>query len=167
MNPDEADETPVAQDRENVPESFVRPIGYVSDEPIIRRLGDRDLYLGNGLAAHPEYHDWTFRYVLSATRETRPRTTHHHPLHDGPDTDWSAFEAAVDTARRLYRREGSLLIHCKAGISRSSALSATVIAAEEDRQFSDALATVQNARPYAVPHPALHELAVVYLAAHS
>lgn len=166
MNPEEPGETP-AQERENAPDPIVRPIGYVPDEPVIRRIGDRELYLGSGLAAHPEYHNRTFEYVLSATRDERPRTTHHHPLHDGPDTDWSAFEAAVETARQLYKREGTLLIHCKAGISRSSALSATVIAAEENRPFSDALAVVQETRLHAVPHPALHELAVVYLAAHS
>lgn len=163
MNSDETGETPI-QDRG---EPIVRPIGYVSDKPIIRRIGDRDLYLGSGLAAHPECHDRTFRYVLSATQSERPLTTHHHPLIDGSGTDWPAFEAAVETARRLYRWEGSLLIHCKAGISRSSTLVATVIAAEEDRLFNDALATVQEARLHAAPHPALHELAVIYLAAHS
>nr|WP_245757975.1 dual specificity protein phosphatase family protein [Halobiforma haloterrestris] len=58
-----------------------------------------------------------------------------------------------------------MLIHCKAGISRSSTLVATAIAAEEDRRFREALRIVQEARPFAMPNPALHELAVVYLAA--
>ena len=153
--------------KEDVDTPIVRPFGYVEDRPVVRRIGDRDLFLGNGLAADPAHHDRTFAYVLSATREERPLTTHHHPLDDGPGNDWPAFEAAVDATRTLIRREGSVLIHCKAGISRSTALIATALAAEEGEPFSDALTLVQEARPHAVPHPALHELAVVYLAARS
>jgi hypothetical protein len=165
---DETDEIAGAKNREgdeNISEPIVRPFGYVADRPIIRGIGGRSLYIGNGLAADPEYHDRSFRYVLSATQDEYPLTTHHRPLIDGSGNDWSAFERAVDTARTLYRRDGSLLIHCKAGISRSSTLIATTLAAEEDRQFNDALAIVQDARPHAGPNPALHELAVVYLAA--
>ena len=134
---------------------------------MVRRIGGRDLYLGNALAAEPGRHDREFDFVLSATDEAYPLTTHHRPLVDGPGNAWPAFERAVDTARRLYRREGSVLLHCKAGISRSSALAATAIAAEERRRFRDALDAVHDARPLAMPHPALHELAVVYLAAKS
>lgn len=144
---------------------FVRPKGHVADEPIIRRIGDRDLFLGNARAARPDAHDLTFEYVLSATSEERPLTTHHRPLSDGPSSEWAAFEAAADDARALYRRDGRTLIHCEAGISRSAALVATAIAAEEDRPFADALDDVHDARPLAMPHPALHELAVIYLAA--
>lgn len=152
-------------DAENAPELLVRPVGYVEDRAVIRRLGDRDLYLGNRFAARPDYHDREFDYVLSASTERHPLTTHHHPLIDGTGNEWSTFESAVDAARRLYRADGSLLIHCRAGISRSSTLVATTLAAEENRRFHDALALVQEARPYAMPNPALHELAVVYLAA--
>lgn len=163
---DDPTETPSAA-AESEAGPLVRPKGYVEDEPVVRRIGDRDLYLGNALAASPEHHDRTFEYVLSASTDERPLTTHHRPLTDGPGNDWSAFEGAVDTARRLYRREGSVLIHCKAGISRSTTLVATALAAEEDRRFRDALAIVQDARPFAMPNPALHALAVIYLAAQS
>ncbi len=146
---------------------FVRPKGYVADEPVIRRIGDRDCYLGNALAADPDAHDRSFDFVLSTTAEELPLTTHHRPLIDGRGNEWAAFEAAVDTARRLYRRDGSLLVNCKAGVSRSATLIAATLAAEEGREFRDALGVVQDARPYAMPNPALHELAVVYLAARS
>lgn len=144
---------------------LVRPLGYIEDEPIVRPIGDRSLYIGNILAADPDHHDRTFDHVLSVCREKCPLTTHHHPLHDGPKTDWPEFERAVDTARRLYRSEGSVLIHCKVGVSRSTTILATTLAAEENREFRDALALIQETRPFAIPHPALHELAVVYLAA--
>lgn len=162
MNPDE---TTATRDRADAPEPIVRPFGYVADEPIVRRIGERELFLGNWYAADPARHDRSFAYVLSATADERPLTTHHHPLDDGPDNNWPAFEAAVDAARTLYRRAGSVLIHCKAGISRSSVLVATAIAAEEDRWLDEAFAIVHDARPHAVSHPALHESAVIYLAA--
>lgn len=146
-------------------ELLVRPLHYINDDPVIRQIGDRNLYLGNWRAADPAYHDQTFTYVLSSTSSTPPMTTHHCPLTDGPDNEWKAFEQAVDTARRLYRRDGSLLIHCTAGISRSSTLIATTIAAEEDRHFHEALSIVKQARPTANPNPALHEWGVIYLAA--
>ena len=146
---------------------LVRPFGYVEDHPVVRRIGDRDLSLGNWLAADSARHDRTFEYVLSLTEDEQPLTTHHRPLVDGPGNDWTAFAAAVDTARTLSRRDGSVLIHCTAGISRSGTLVATTLAAEEGREFGDALAIVQEARPHAIPHPALHELAVVYLATQS
>lgn len=145
-------------------EVAVRPIGYVEDEPVIRRIGERNLYLGNEHAADSEQHDQSFQYVLSVSTDNYPLTTH-HPLDDGPGNDWMEFEGAVDTARRLYRRDGSVLIHCTAGISRSSTVIATALAAEESRQLRDVFSIVLRARPSATLNPALHELAVVYVAA--
>lgn len=149
------------------PAPIVRPKGYVEDEPVVRQIGNRDLYLGNYLAARPDAHDHEFGHVLSASTDPQPSTTHHHPLADGPGNEWSRFAAAVDATRDLYRSDGALLVHCTAGISRSTALVATTLAAEEGHPLRDAIGIVQDARPPAVPHPALHELAVVYLAARS
>ena len=125
------------------------------------------MYLGNELAADPRHHDREFDFVLSATVESRPLTTHHRPLIDGSGTDWTAFERAVDTTRSLDSREGSLLVHCKAGVSRSSTLLATTLAAEDGMPFDEALTRIRTVRPCAIPHPALHELAIVYLAANA
>lgn len=144
---------------------FVRPFGHVAAEPVVRRVGDRDVFVGNRHAATRAAPDTAFRHVLSLTREPAESTTHHRPIRDGPAATWTEFAAAADTARRLRRRDGPLLVHCAAGISRSSAVVATALAADEDRGFRDALAAVQAARPHAVPHPALHQLGVVYLAA--
>jgi atypical dual specificity phosphatase len=123
------------------------------------------LFIGNVHAADPERHERQFDHVLSVTGDEQPLTTHHHPLSDGADNDWRTFEAVADAAHLLYRRDGSTLVHCEAGISRSATLVALALAAEEDWTFVDALHEVQNARLHAVPHPALHELGVVYLAA--
>jgi hypothetical protein len=143
---------------------FVRPRGYVEDEPVARRIGDRDLFVGNYHAASTDAFEDRFEYVLSVSAEPYPLTTHHRPLVDGPSNEWAAFAGAVDTARELHGNEGCLLVNCKAGISRSTTVLATTIAAAEARSFADALVAIQDARPHAVPHPALHELGVTYLA---
>lgn len=144
---------------------LARPLGYVEEEPVIQPIGDRDLFLGNILSADPATHDQSFGDVLSLKTDEQPLTTHHHPLDDGPDNEWREFEAAVRAARQLYRAEGSLLIHCNAGISRSSTLIACLLAVEEGRTYREALDVVHQYRPMAMPHPALQELAVIYLAA--
>jgi atypical dual specificity phosphatase len=148
-----------------VTDPIVRPIGFVEDRAVVRRIGDRELFLGNRHAADPSRHDQSFEFVLSASTDSHPLTTHHHPLDDGPGNEWQTFADAVETARSLYRRDGSVLVHCTAGVSRSSTLLATAIAAEEDVSLEDALSTVRAARPVATPHPALHGQAVIYLAA--
>ncbi|WP_255149741.1 dual specificity protein phosphatase family protein [Halorarius halobius] len=140
-----------------------RPFGYVEDHPVVRRVSD-GLFLGNVHAASPDEHDRSFEYVLSATADPQPLTTHHRPLVDGDDVTWSRFEAAAETARDLYG-DGSLLVHCEAGVSRSSTLVATALAAEDGIPLRGGIEAVQAARPMAQPHPALHEMAVVYLAA--
>lgn len=143
----------------------VRPLGHVEDHAVVRQIGDLDLYLGNEHAADATRHGRSFASVLSLTEEPRPLTTHHRPLVDGPEITWPAFDAAVGTARDLYRQDGAVLVHCRAGISRSTTVLATTIALEDERPFREALTAVQDARPFAVPHPALHRIAVTYLAA--
>lgn len=64
-------------------EPLVRPLGYVEPDPVIRRIGDRELYLGNKFAADPTCHTQEFDFVLSATDESYPLTTHHRSLMDG------------------------------------------------------------------------------------
>lgn len=157
--------TPDTSKTEGPTETLVPSLSYVEDEPIIRQIGGRNLYLGNWLAADPAFHDRTFDHVLTVSQDEYPLTTHHHPLRDGPATEWPSFERAVNVARSLHRQEGTLLIHCNSGISRSSTVIGAVLAAEEDRPFRAALDIIHESRPNAVPHPVIHELAVIYLAA--
>ena len=144
-------------------QAVVRPFGHRHDDPIVRRVGDRDCFLGNVHAADPSRHDRSFDHVLSATHDPQPLTTHHRPLVDGHEADWTSFESAADAACRLVG-DGSLLIHCLHGVSRSATLAAVALAVTEKRPLQGALSAVQSARPPAQPHPALHELAVFYLA---
>lgn len=143
----------------------VRPFGYVHDDPVLVRLPDRDVWLGNVHAADATRRDRSFEHVVSLTRERQPATTHHHPFADDRDHDAAAFRAAVDTTRALLDTDDSVLVHCKAGVSRSAAVLATAVAASDGQSLGDALDVVQRARPVATPHPALVLTAVTYLAA--
>lgn len=143
----------------------VRPFGYVHDEPVLVRVPGRDAWLGNVHAAADRAPARSFAFVLSLTEDAQSATTHHRPFADARDHDDAAFRAAVDDARALLARDGDVLVHCKAGISRSATVLATAIAAAEDQPFRDALDVVQAARPVATPRPALVESAVTYLAA--
>ncbi len=143
--------------------AVVRPFGRCHDGPIARRIGDRDLFVGNRHAADPEQYDRSFDRVLSLTADQAPATTHHQPLNDGPENDWPAFEAAADAARGLPG-DGRSLIHCSHGISRSPIVAAAAVAVVEHRPLADALSLVRSARPPAVPHPKLREQAVWYVA---
>jgi len=146
-------------------EAVVRPFGYGHDDPVARRIGERDLFVGNVAAAESPRGDPPVERVLSLTADPCRSTTHHRPLVDGPDNEWADFEAAADAACRLLRKPGEpLLIHCSHGVSRSAVVAAVALAVVEDRSLRDALALVRMARPPATVHPALRQQAVWYLA---
>lgn len=144
--------------------TLLRPFGYVEPRPVVESLGVRGLSIGNRHAA-THCVDREFDAVLSVSAQSHPLTTHHHPLVDGEGNDWAAFAAAVDAARELSRLDGPVLVTCKAGVSRSTAVLATAIASEAGQSFREGLRAVEAARPAALPHPALVELGVCYLAA--
>ncbi len=141
------------------PNLAVRPLGAVSETPACRRVTET-LSFGNRAAATTG-----FDAVVSLTEPTEA-TTHHCPLVDGPGNDYADFARTVETTRRLTSERDSVLVHCRAGVSRSATVTATVLAARENRGFHEAFGLVAARRRVAVAHPALCFLAVCYLAAH-
>ncbi|AGN02321.1 Dual specificity protein phosphatase [Salinarchaeum sp. Harcht-Bsk1] len=144
----------------------VRPFGCHPEASIVRQIGDRPLYLGNCHAADPAYCDRAFDAVLTVAKDPAPATTHHRPMPDSREATWEQFRSAADAACECYREEGDLLVHCKAGISRSTAVVAATVAVEERRHLSEAYDVVRAHRPYAVSHPQIRKLAAYYVAAY-
>lgn len=126
---------------------------------VVRQIGSRPLYLGSSRAAHEGGSPVSFRYVLSLGPVEHPLTTHHVPLEDGHGVSQAKFEKAVETAISLHRTPHRVLIQCQAGISRSAAVIAAVIAIEEGTTFRAALEDVKVARQRASPRQPLREFA--------
>lgn len=87
--------------------------------------------------------------VLTLCNDTVDETTYHHPIIDGWTTQ-PCFADAVDTARSCIQNasmESPVVIHCAAGESRSSAVVATALAADEDMTFVEAVSHVHAMHP--------------------
>jgi predicted protein tyrosine phosphatase len=82
------------------------------------------------------------------------------------DTSWSTapthedVQAIIGFARRVEHAEGKLLVHCSAGISRSSAAALTVLAVWlGPGREADAADTVWQISPQADPNPRMVDYA--------
>jgi len=71
---------------------------------------------------------------------------------NGGDHSYEIFERTVDYVREQVQAGRTTLVHCHLGISRSSAVCATAIAAERDIPFGEALQLVEDARPIVDPN---------------
>ncbi|MFT4947893.1 MAG: hypothetical protein ACI9CA_000011 [Natronomonas sp.] len=161
-----------------------RDSGYLLDT-VCREVpapGRSPLYLGNGESTASESYGpdgdpdegpsdpSAFSHVISLNAEPYDLVTDHHPLTDGPGNSDEAFDAAVDAARRAYRAEqGPVLINCAAGVSRSTTVMATVLAAENPTTFTFASAVehIRERRPPVNPADALKRHARRYLNHHA
>lgn len=160
-----------ADDEDVDPNSSVRTVPPDADpakfpRALAARIGNRDLWIANGggiepdnlatMALNPDY-------VVSLNRTATGATTDHFPLKDGYVNDQQEFTAAVNTTRKHIRDEGTVIVNCAAGISRSSTVLATAIAAEDDVSFEAAVEEIKETRPRARPHPKLQLNAYAYL----
>ena len=160
-----------SEDPTEQPDSPVRTIPHDADpdtfpQALAARIGDRDLWIANGGAIesnHLAAMDLDPEYVVSVNQTETWATTDHHPLKDGYVNDQQKFSAAVETTRERIRDDGSVIVNCSAGISRSSTVIATAIAAEDEVSFEDVVEEIRATRPRARPHPKLQLNAYAYL----
>lgn len=137
----------------------VRDGVYISDGDTARRTGDE------------------FEHVITLERDADVRddtdlidgygahehTTQHVPLRDGQNPQ-DQFDKAVGVAiKAIDTHEGSVLVHCQAGISRSSTVLITALAHIDDTTFEEAYDEVWEAKPSIAPHPELRKLALNFL----
>lgn len=118
-------------------------------------IGDRGLFLGDARAARRGTTRESFTYVVTVSSAEQPLTTDFHPLTDGCGLEYEAFAAAVNTGIERYKECDSVLVQCNAGISRSAAVIATIIAVTESITFTDAVKQVQCFRKRASPRTPL------------
>ncbi len=71
----------------------------------------------------------------------------------------TTLAAAVYILAQLLERRNKVLVHCHAGISRSSTVVSTYLAHTEGISFDDAFSIVSAHRPEVNPHKSLRELA--------
>jgi hypothetical protein len=128
-------------------------MGNYQPEPPAHRIGDRPLWVGGwGAAKHPEdVPGVEFEHVVTLTERSFPTTTAHHPLEDFTVNDQAAFDAAVDAVRAADTAGEPALVHCAAGVCRSTTVTATAIAVAEGTDFATAIATVREHRGRATP----------------
>lgn len=84
------------------------------------------------------------------------------PLIDGPQNDYRDFERAVETLLELLG-EHTVFVHCRAGISRSSSVTAAALAVRRDLSVDDAVEFIEERRPRIHPHPDLRTQAELFV----
>lgn len=104
----------------------------------------------------------SFDHVITLAERPTDATTEQYAISNFED-DGGLFEDAVDSIRQYMRNDEDVFAHCTVGVSRSGAVVATAIAAEEDWSFDDALAEIKDKVPGVSPHPSLEEQAREYL----
>lgn len=87
----------------------------------------------------------------------------HTPLIDGSGNSQEDFNEAVNRALNCIEEYGAVLVHCSAGISRSSAVVSTIIAEKENIPFNEAFNLVKSTKSNVNPAPELIKLAKEYL----
>ena len=81
-------------------------------------------------------------------------------LIDRDGNEPSTLLAAVFMLYQLRARHEHTLVHCHAGISRSSTVLSLYLAGHDQTSFGEALDRVRGARPTVSPHPELVRIAV-------
>ena len=151
------------QSVQTVPEN---PDPGMAPKAVAAQVGGRNLWIGNVGAIKPrllDEMDFNPEYVVSVNGTATAITTDHYPLKDEHINDHQQFSNAVRTTRNHIRSEGTVLVNCSVGVSRSATVIATAVAAEDGQSFDTAVAEIRETRPRAKPHPKLKLNAYAYL----
>jgi len=136
-------------------------------EAFAAQVGERDLWIANIGGIKPDNLsklNLSPKFVVSVSRTATEATTDHHPLKDAYVNGQQKFTEAVETARQRIQQDGTVIVNCAAGISRSTTVMATAVAAEEEQSFEAVVEEIRQIWPRADPHPKLQLNAQAYLA---
>ena len=96
-------------------------------------------------------------HILSAggaiTTKFDRLTYKHLPIYDVPEFDIKNYFSEAKMFINDGLKTGSVLVHCNAGISRSSTILTAYIMKEQGKSLATALELVKEARPIAKPNP--------------
>ena len=98
--------------------------------------------------------------IVSLTHETpnpaaQDLTLRSIPLIDGPQNSREQFTKAVEETVAAMAADGSVLVHCSAGASRSPTVAVTALALAQNMDLADAVQQVADNRAAVDPHEAL------------
>lgn len=74
-------------------------------------------------------------------------SVHTFSMMDGPRNDETVFRDAVSKTVEMLEQENTVLVHCSAGRSRSTCVTAAAYARHESISFENAMARVSEAGP--------------------
>lgn len=111
-----------------------------------------------------EQHADDFEHVLSLTLTDPDFDTEYarKPLVDGHNAQ-EIFDSAVTLAIHMIEADGSVLIHCNAGRSRSPVVVITALASLRDEKFETVRQDVWKSYKKLSIHPVLHNHAMKFL----
>jgi protein tyrosine phosphatase (PTP) superfamily phosphohydrolase (DUF442 family) len=125
-----------------------------------REAADLDLLAQHGCTAVLNVAwDLDIAYPPCPDRHVFPVEYHKVGLIDGEGNRPETLVAAVLMLAQLLARHERVLVHCHAGVSRSSTVVTVYLSARDGIPVAQALAQVRRARPVANPHAALVRLA--------
>lgn len=101
--------------------------------------------------------------VISVARNYTENTDYHKPLKDSNSIDSQNFKGAVELVRTKMKGEGSVLVHCIVGSSRSPSVLAAAIASERGEGFRDVLGEIEEVRGCVNPIPEVAECGEEYV----
>lgn len=146
--------------------------GFVEDKSLDLQVGvvRPFLLLASQDAAHDI--DTLLRYKVSHVLNVAYRVTNPFPdrlvyktlqILDLPDTDITSYmeecSSFIDQARD---KDGVVLVHCNAGVSRSSSIVIGYLMLREKLPFQEAYSQVKTARPSVRPNPGFYQQLQLY-----
>lgn len=138
---------------------------------MVNKLED-DLYLGDLQdALHADEYAVSFDRVITIGHdEETPHTTEgdHFPFPDGGwtfdiDEHYPIFKRAVNTVRDAMASDACVLVHCRAGQSRSVMAVTAALAVRDGESFDSTWWGMRSKVPNAQPQPALKYCATRYI----
>jgi len=120
---------------------------------------DEDLYIGD--LSDTEYNSRLdsedIEQVLTLSREcsATDRTLVHVPIQDDGTNGDEKLKHVIQIARTLRQREGSLLVACGSGLSRSVLIAAALMTLEEGNRVPENVNRIKQVKAAVSPQPDL------------